>query len=294
MKTALSVMLLFAATPAFADDVKLIPFDDAGVYFPAALGKQLNIRLSADFAKANSLAGDIDGVILSELQAQKACFFGKDKGLDPDDPKLKAIARPDMGDVCIPLADVSVRYVPVAQPDAPPSPFYATDQKACSWVWKKGTGIALWAEDCAFDTGKWAITYDAGTDTFTLNTDGGDPYTVVRQFRKKPDEKLDALLPSLRKSGLIPDDNECQFAADTDIKAPPGWTLWQVVPTGERKKAFDAEPQDEVPDPPCGEVGYAVDSVGFFMVPDAHPDRVIHVDLGQDGTMFDPFTITLF
>jgi hypothetical protein len=25
----------------------------------------------------------------------------------------------------------------------------------------------------------------------------------------------------------------------------------------------------------------------------AHPDRVVYVNLGQDGTMFDPKTITL-
>ena len=41
------------------------------------------------------------------------------------------------------------------------------------------------------------------------------------------------------------------------------------------------------------ETKHDVDGSGVFMVSDAHPGRVIHVDLGQDGTMFDPFTITL-
>jgi hypothetical protein len=73
-----------------------------------------------------------------------------------------------------------------------------------------------------------------------------------------------------------------------------GWTIWNVMPTGKVKDAFDALPEDEVPEPPCGELGYAVDFTGFFMVHKDHPDRVIYVNLGQDGTMIDPFSLSLF
>ncbi len=102
------------------------------------------------------------------------------------------------------------------------------------------------------------------------------------------------LLPMLRGKALIPDDSECIFAPADSDERPPGWELFEIVPIGKRKELFDGQPQDEVPEPPCGIVGYAVDYVGFFMVPAAHRDRIYHVDLGQDGTMFDPFTITPF
>ena len=42
-----------------------------------------------------------------------------------------------------------------------------------------------------------------------------------------------------------------------------------------------------------GKLGYAVDSVGFFMVKDDAPDRVLYANLGQDGTMIDLASIRL-
>jgi hypothetical protein len=115
---------------------------------------------------------------------------------------------------------------------------------------------------------------------------------VLRQFRKKPEEGPQALLPGLRTAGLVAADADCRFAPYTEQKAPPGWALWEVAPTGKLKEAFEALLDDEVPEPPCGELGFAVDHIGYFMIADAHPERVLYVDLGQDGTMFDPSTIT--
>ena len=294
MKILSAALLAFLATPAFADDVKLIPFNDTQTYFPSALGKQVDVRFSDSFAKTRFDKADFDALILSELPDGKACFFGRDKGLDPDDPKLKDVGRSDQGDICVPVSEVSVRYVPKPVEGAPPAPFYATDKGACAWNWKTGKGIGLWAEDCKFDSGSWTVTYDEANDLFTLSVDGGDPYPVLRQFHKGATEGPEVLLPSLRKAGLIPDDNECQFAPSTDQKGPTGWSFWEIDPTGKRKQAFDASPDDEIPDPPCGDVGLAVDYIGFFMIQAAHPDRVLYVNLGQDGTMIDPFTVTLF
>jgi hypothetical protein len=66
-----------------------------------------------------------------------------------------------------------------------------------------------------------------------------------------------------------------------------------VVPTGAKKEAFDAQVQVEIPEPPCGALGFAVNSIGFFMVRDDQPDRVLYANLGQDGTMIDLASITL-
>lgn len=294
MKHALALLVTAAlATPALADDT-IIPFTDAATFFPAALGKQVNVRFSDTFAATHLAKADLDGVTLSEFPDGKVCFFGHDQGLNPDDSKLADVARQDEGDVCVARSDVSVRVTPQAVEGAPPVPFYATDKKACSWGWLKGKDLGLWAETCNFETGKWSIAYDDKIDAFTLNVDGSDPFPVLRSFRKGADEAPDALLPALKQAKLIPDDDECKFAPAENMNGPAGWSLWEIVPVGKKKEAFDAQGDDEVPEPPCGDLGYAVDYVGFFMIPDAHKDRVIHVDLGQDGTLFDPFTVTVF
>lgn len=294
MKQFFMFALLAAVTPAAAADAKLIRFDDPGTYFPPALGKQVDVRFSDAMTATHFASADFDGLVVSELPDDKVCFFGRDKGIDPADEKLKDIGREEQGDICVPRSEVSVRVTRQQSTGAPPPPFYSTDEKACGWNWKTGRGIGVWTEACEFESGSWSVDYDGEKDVFSLSADGGEPFPVLRQFHKKADEGPEALLPGLRTAGLIPDDSECQFAPSTEQKGPPGWTIWEIAPVGKRKQAFDASPPDEIPDPPCGEVGHAVDYVGFFMIPESHPDRVLYVNLGQDGTMFDPFTIALF
>ncbi len=289
-------LLPFLATigPALAAEERVIRFDDPATYFPAALGKQVDVRFSPGFTAAHLPGPDLNRLILSELPEGKACFFGADQGLDPDDPKLAGLARPEQGDVCVPRAEVSARYDVIEASGAPPSPFYATDKLACAWHWILGKGIGVWAESCKFETGSWEVQYDPQNDYFTLSVDGSSAYPVLRQFRKKPEEGPEVLLPELRKAGLIPDDDLCQFAPAESQAGPKGWSLWEIVPVGSRKEEFEQLPDDEVPEPPCGEIGYAVDYVGFFMVSESRKDRVLFVNLGQDGTMFDAFSIALF
>ena len=66
-----------------------------------------------------------------------------------------------------------------------------------------------------------------------------------------------------------------------------------MVPTGKKKEAFDAVVQVEIPEPPCGELGFTVDAVSFFMASKEKPGRVLFANLGQDGTMIDLASITL-
>jgi hypothetical protein len=288
--TILSALLLSAGS-AVADQT-VVPAAQSALNLKAALGKQIDVRFSESFAKGRLASPDIDGVIVYELPPDKVCLFGQGKGLEPDAPELAAFANPNGGgDVCVPLADVSVRLPPVqTEAGAPPAPFYATDRKSCKWVWRQGKGIGLWTEQCQFDTGLWDVVYDADRDLFSLRVDAGEHYPVLRQFREA--KGAAALLPALKSSGLVLDDAECVMAQVADQPTPPGWNAWQVVPTGKRKEAFDSVVQVEVPEPPCGELGYRVDLVGFFMAKDAAPGRVLYVNLGQDGTMIDIASIT--
>jgi len=288
----LAAMLGLCHLPARAEEA-VVPAGAFSLNLKSAIGKQIDVRFSEGFAAGRLSARDIDGVIVYELPPDKVCLYGQGKGLEPDAPQLADFVNPSGGgDVCVPLTEVSVRLPPrVEAPGAPVAPFYATDRTNCSWKWTKGKGLSLWTEQCTFDTGLWDVIYDEAKDLFALRVDEGEPYPVLRQFRQPGGAP--ALLPALKASGLVLDDAECVMAKVEDQPSPPGWTSWQVVPTGKRKEAFDSVVQIEVPEPPCGEIGYRVDLIGFFMVNEAAPDRVLYVNLGQDGTMIDLASITL-
>jgi hypothetical protein len=281
-------LLALSAVSASAED-HYVPASSTTLNLRAALGKQIDVRFSEGFAKDRLSAREIAGVIVYEVTDDRICLFGEGKGLEPGSPGLAPFARTPGGDVCVPAAEVSVR---VAQAGAGGRavPFYSTDKQNCSWLWKEGRGIGLWTETCSFESGLWDVVYDPGKDVFSLRVNAGEPYAVLRQFRA---EGAVALLPELKAAGLVLDDAECVMAQVPGLPAPPGWTAYQVVPTGKRKEAFDAVVPVEIPEPPCGELGYTVDAVSFFMVDESHPGRVLFANLGQDGTMIDLASITL-
>jgi hypothetical protein len=288
----LAATVLLAAAPARAEG-RLVPATDAALDLKAALGKQVDVQFSESFATGKLAARDLSGVMVYDLRGDTICLFGQGKGLDATSAALAAFADPEGGgDVCVPRAEVSLR-LPAEEgpPGASPVPFYATDKAACRWAWKQGKGLGLWTEQCKFDSGAWDVIYDEAKDLFALRVDAGEPYPVLRQFRKPGGAA--ALLADLKSSGLILNDAECVMAKVAEMPTPQGWTAWQVVPTGKRKADFDAVVQTEVPEPPCGELGYRVDLMGFFMANDAQPDRVLYVNLGQDGTMIDLASIRL-
>lgn len=181
-----------------------------------------------------------------------------------------------------------------AMPAAAERPAQPTRQvtDGCTWAWKEGGGIGLWAQDCDLDTGKWRIEFKSKDRVFVQTVDGKDATPVIYVFDKAADAKIDSLLPMLRQSKLIKDTNECVFAPDEENKADGGRLLYQVVPKGKLLAAFNKLPQDEVADPPCGELGLLTDAVGYFMLDPKKPDKVLYLMLGQDEPMFEPDSIT--
>jgi hypothetical protein len=293
MKHALILSALILATPALAAE-KTLRFDDAGTYFPAGIGRQVTLVFAPGMVSKYFPNTTYGNVTLSDLPDGQVCFYSTESGLDPADAKFKDIARKDQNDMCVARADVSVKYDAQEIAGATPQPFFQTDAQNCKWSWKTGKGIGLWAEDCKFESGSFVVTYDAGKDAFMLGADGSDAYAVVRQFYKKAEEGPDALLPDFKAKGLIPNDDECRFAPSDVVKPFGAWQIFEILPTGKRKETFDAAPSDEIPEPPCGQIGEAVDSLAYFMIDQRHPDRVLYLDLGQDTPLFDPTSISLF
>ena len=284
--------LLLLTGPALAEET-LVRLDDPQVFLPDAIAKMVNIRFSDSFAAAHKLKTDYDGASISEAPEGQVCLFAGDDGPDPADPAMSSLMR-ENGDFCVPRSEVSARVTEAGVDGAPPVPVYHTFLGGCSWQWKTGGGVGLWTEDCTLDQDHWAVDYDPTNDWFALTFNNDTPYPVVRPFRIAAGGSMDTLLADMKKKGLVLDDGECVFAQTDTVEAPAGWKIFEVVPTGKRKEAFDqSNSGDEVPEPPCGDLGYAVDYVGFFAVQDAHPDHVIHFDLGQDGTMIAPFSLSI-
>jgi hypothetical protein len=284
-------VVLLSASSAMADEA-LVRLDDPQLFLADAVAKMINIRFSDSFAAAHKLKTDYDGASISEIAGDRVCLFINGDDFDPASPAVQDLVG-ENGDVCVPRAEVSARVAEQGAAGAPPIPIYHTFLGGCSWQWKTGNGIGLWTEDCKLEQDHWSVDYDAANDWFSLAFNDEAPYPVVRQFRLAAGETMDTLLSSLKQKGLVLDNAECVFAASDTIEAPAGWKVYEVVPSGKLKDNFDAlNSGDEVPEPPCGDLGLAVDYIGFFAVADQHPDRVVHLDLGQDGTMIAPFSVT--
>jgi hypothetical protein len=178
-----------------------------------------------------------------------------------------------------------------AAAERPPEP-KTHSMEGCIWSWKEGAGIGFWAEDCDIETGKWRIEFDATGKRFLQTVDGKDGHPVVYVFEKVAAADISSMLPKLRKEKLILDSDECVFAPDEDNRANGGRLTFQVVPVGKLKEAFEKSPSDEVPEPPCGELGLLPDAVGYFMLDPKQPDKALYLMLGQDQPLFDPETIT--
>lgn len=181
--------------------------------------------------------------------------------------------------------------VPAAHAERSPQPARAPSSAGCQWAWKQGGGIGFWAEDCDLDTGQWRIAYDAGKQRFVQTVDGKDPVPVIYLFDLPLDIGVDSLLPGLRKAGLIKDTDDCVFAPDEENKKGAERLLYQVVPKGKLLEAFNKLPGDEVPEPPCGELGLLPDAVGYFMTDAKLPGKILYLMLGQDQPLFEPDSI---
>jgi hypothetical protein len=289
---ALAFALLFP-TQCMATE-KLLPLSDPSINVRAPIGKQATLVFSDALRAKYFPEGTYAGLVISEINDTQICFNSDGDKLNSDDAKFKAIARVESSDICVMRSEVSAKYDSQDVAGATPQPFYVSSVANCKSVWKTGKGIGLWAEDCNFGDEHWAVNYTEADDDFVLgNGNTADDVAVIRQFHKQAGDGPDALLPELRAKKFIPDDDECKFEVSKDETKIPHMTIYDIMPTGKRKAEFDKAPQDEIPDPPCGDLGLAVDFQAYFMIDDRMPDRVLYLNEGQDVPMFDPYSIKL-
>jgi hypothetical protein len=183
--------------------------------------------------------------------------------------------------------------LPALAGEQPPKPTTSTDPAKCSWEWRSENGLGVWAERCELDTGLWHLEYHADLPGFVLFASDDEIDTVLQTFRKPADKDISAILPELRKRGYIPDDDECVFEPAAISPTPKTLAQFEIKPTGARQEAFDKTPDDEIPEPPCGDYGWSTHGIRYFVTDTTHPETVVYVNIGQDGMMFDPATVTL-
>lgn len=178
-----------------------------------------------------------------------------------------------------------------------PKPEGATDPVHCEWQWREGAGagvtLGLWAERCTLGTGLWDLVWREELPGFVQTLDGKDHAVALRLFAKPVEAGVQALLPELRTTGLIPDDKDCVFEPAEIRAVPRTLALFEIRPAGARLAAFEAAPVDQVPEPPCGPYGWAPDGVRYFLTDIRVPQAALFVDTGQDGRLFDEGSIRL-
>ena len=163
---------------------------------------------------------------------------------------------------------------------------------ACAWAWKTGGGIGIWAQDCKLATGTWSVVWNEKIAGFQLSNNGEVIPTVLQIFKKDKDAPPSAILPELMKRGYIPNSQECVLVPAQMRPAPRTIAFFEVRPMGERLKKFEATPEDQIPDPPCPDYGWSTHGIRYFQYDLRKPDVVLYIDEGQDGTFYDPKTIT--
>lgn len=201
--------------------------------------------------------------------------------------------------LAVPLALMLAAAPALAEP--PPMPDYSVAPDQCEWHWRGGSAggvtLGLWVETCAFETGVWDILWDPEVPGMVQVIDGGDAFPVLQLFVLPPEAAPgagpEALLPGMRAAGLIPDDGECVFVRTDMDPVTPTAEMWDIYPVGARLAAFEAAPQDEVPEPPCGPYGFTPDGVSYYLTDPAAPRAVLRVEAGQDTPLFDQASIRL-
>lgn len=172
-------------------------------------------------------------------------------------------------------------------------PAHSTDPENCEWHWQSAGGIGLWTERCHLESGVWQVEYREYLPGFVLTADGEDQETVIHLFTKPDTEGVDAILPTLREGGFIPDDEDCVFTPVSVRPAPRTLQFYQLMPTGTRLEALETTPADTIPEPPCGDYGWSTHGVRYFLSDIRQPGMIAYINVGQDGLFFDDTTVSM-
>ena len=172
----------------------------------------------------------------------------------------------------------------------PPLPAWQTDAANCSWQWREGRGLGLWAETCDFNGSAWQVVWDEGRAAFVTHNDDTDMGIAVQAFALPYGAGMDALGQTLVAAGALDANAACAWQV-TALRPAPGTMAFHVLaPTDPAALAPTAE--GEVPDPVCGPYGASTHGIRYFITDLRWPGLAVFVEEGQERPLFDPASIT--
>ncbi|MEO7996197.1 MAG: hypothetical protein ABI852_02065 [Gemmatimonadaceae bacterium] len=169
--------------------------------------------------------------------------------------------------------------------------------KGCKWerASDKIAGLAAWVQRCDYGDRKIHL-YFKGNALMQQYSDATAPDTLIESFELLPNESAEAGVRRVYLAHALKiDAGRCVIAPYKLGKAQAGSVRYEFVPNAAYAKEVKkkADPMD-MPDPPCGDWGTAVDGQQYFQVwPTGTARRLLFVRLGQDEALFDEMTLEL-
>jgi hypothetical protein len=172
----------------------------------------------------------------------------------------------------------------------PAMPEWQTDTNNCSWHWREGEGIGLWAETCRFNGATWQVVWDDNLAAFVTKNDDTVIGLAVQAFTLSSGAGIDALSEKLVDAGSLDASHACIW--QTIALRPAPRTIAFHVLTPLDQAAFSPTASGDIPDTACGPYGASTHGVRYFMTDLRWPDFAIFIEEGQERPMFDPASIT--
>ena len=166
---------------------------------------------------------------------------------------------------------------------------WQTDANSCSWHWREGGGIGLWAETCRFNGATWQVMWDEDLAAFVTKNDDTLIGLAVQAFALSSGASIAALSETLVEAGSLDANHACIWQAIALRPAPRTIAFHILTPMDQA--ALSPTASGDIPEPACGPYGASTHGVRYFMTDLRWPDRAIFVEEGQERPMFDPASI---
>jgi len=172
----------------------------------------------------------------------------------------------------------------------PDMPDWQTDAANCSWHWREGGGVGLWAETCRFNDRTWQVVWDEDRTSFVTRADDSDMGIAAKVFDLHSGSDISALSRTLVDTGALDANAACIWKAIALRPAPRTMAFHVLTPADQT--ALSPTSSGEIPEPVCGPYGASTHGVRYFMTDLRWPAVAIFIDQGQERPFFEPASIT--
>ncbi|MDZ4776894.1 MAG: hypothetical protein SGJ23_08930 [Alphaproteobacteria bacterium] len=164
---------------------------------------------------------------------------------------------------------------------------------SCTWGEVKGAVASIWSYACGPGYGNVHLAADDALPGFVIeSTDPAAPgrRIALRLFDKPAEAPIESILTAVRAASPGAGTAACVLAPRVAEEGmPPSYVF---TPEGAAKVAYDAAlAGDEIPEPPCGDLG--VSHVGDRSFRVIAQDKVAFIDFGSEIQIFDASTLKL-